>query len=143
MVWNIISGQQVGEWVAKRIQGGYFAERSNALGLERDGEIVAGVIYQDWNHKSIVCHIAVDGRLTPAFLAAICDYPFNVCQVDKIIVPVASENANSKDFVEKFGFTEEARIKEAHPDGDIILYTLTRDNCRYLGERYVHRMTVH
>jgi hypothetical protein len=40
------------------------------------------------------------------------------------------------------GFSEEARIKDCHPDGDIILYTLKREDCRFLGERYGKRRTI-
>jgi hypothetical protein len=38
-----------------------------------------------------------------------------------------------------FGFEEEARIKNAYPDGDLVLLTLTKDNCRFIGERYGKR----
>lgn len=142
MGWNITSGAIVGHWVAKRIRGGYFAERSNALGLEKNGELVAGVIYENWNHKSIWCHIAIDGRLTPRYLAAIFDYPFNICQVEKIIVPVGSDNEESIRLVEKMGFTEEGRIKDARPEGDLILFTLSRNACRFIGEKHGQRLTI-
>ena len=142
MGWNITSGAIVGHWVAKRIRGGYFAERSNALGLEKNGELVAGVIYENWNHKSIWCHIAIDGRLTPRYLAAIFDYPFNVCQVEKIIVPVGSDNEKSIRLVEKMGFAEEGRIKNARPEGDLILFTLPRNACRFIGEKHGQRFTI-
>lgn len=142
MGWNITSGAIVGHWVAKRIRGGYFAERSNALGLEKNGELVAGVIYENWNHKSIWCHIAIDGRLTPRYLAAIFDYPFNICQVEKIIVPVGSDNEESIRLVEKMGFAEEGRIKDARPEGDLILFTLSRDACRFIGEKHGQRLTI-
>lgn len=117
------------------MQGGYFAERSQAIGLRR-GKIVAGVIYENWNHQSIWCHIAIEGRLTPTYLAAIFDYPFNVAQVEKIIVPVGSDNAESLKMVKKMGFVEEGRIKDGRPDGDIVFLTLARDSCRYTKERY-------
>jgi RimJ/RimL family protein N-acetyltransferase len=141
MGWNIVGGEQVGHWVARRIRGGYFAERSNALGLERDGDLVAGVIYENWNHQSIWCHIAIEGRITPAYLAAIFDYPFNVAQVEKIIVPVGSDNAESLKMVKKMGFVEEGRIKDGRPDGDIVFLTLARDSCRYIKERYGKRLS--
>lgn len=140
MGWRITSGPEVGFWVAKRLRCGYFAERSNAIGLERDGELVAGVIYEDWNHRSIICHLAVEGRLTPAYLAAICDYAFNVCQVEKVIAPVLSANEDGVRFVGKFGFVEEARLKDAHPEGDIVLFILTREACRFLEESYSKRL---
>jgi RimJ/RimL family protein N-acetyltransferase len=143
MGWNITKGSEVGQWVAKRIQGGYFEGRSEAIGLERDGELVAGVIYENWNHRSIWCHIAIEGRLTPEYLAAIFDYPFNTCQVEKIIVPVGSDNEQSIKVVKKMGFTEEGRIKEGRPHGDIVFYTLRRDDCRFLNTRYSKRIANH
>jgi len=68
------------------------------------------------------------------------DYPFNVCKVKKIIVPVDATNLKSISLVEKMGFTEEARIKDGMADGDMILYTLAKDDCKYLGERYGKRV---
>ncbi|MSQ98136.1 MAG: N-acetyltransferase [Xanthomonadales bacterium] len=142
MGWNIISGHLVGDWVAKRLSGGYFAERSQAIGLEKNADLVAGVIYENWNHRSIMCHIAIEERITPSFLGAIFHYPYIVCEVDKIIAPVADDNEASKRLVEKMGFVEEARIKDAYVSGDMIFYTLTRDNCKYLGERYGQKCPV-
>jgi RimJ/RimL family protein N-acetyltransferase len=141
MGWNIVGGEQVGHWVARRIRGGYFAERSKAIGLECNGELIAGVIYENWNHQSIWCHIAIEGRITPAYLAAIFDYPFNVAQVEKIIVPVGSDNTQSLKMVKKMGFVEEGRIKDGRPDGDIVFLTLARDSCRYIKERYGKRLS--
>jgi RimJ/RimL family protein N-acetyltransferase len=123
------------------VRGGYFAERSEAIGLRR-GEIVAGVIYENWNHQSIWCHIAIEGRLTPEYLAAIFDYPFNVCQVKKIIVPVGSDNEDSTRLVIKMGFSKEGRIKDARPEGDLVFWTMRRNDCKYLGDRYALRIKV-
>ena len=141
MGWNIKSGPEVGEWVCSQTGGGYHEARSNALGLERDGEIVAGVVYENWNGRSVVCHIAISGRMTPAYLAAIYDYPFNVCGVDKIIVPVSSGNSKALRLVGKMGFTEEARIHNADTDGDIVFLTMARESCRFLGRRYGQKVT--
>ena len=139
MGWDIVSSADVGHWVAKRA-GGYFDERSKAIGLKRHDEIIAGVIYDNYNHSSIWCHFAIEGQLTPFYLAAIFDYPYNICQVEKIIVPVGSDNEQSAKVVTNMGFTEEGRIKEGRPDGDIVFYTLRRDDCRFLGQRYSKRI---
>jgi len=102
----------------------------------KDGVIVAGVIYENWNRASIFCHIAIEGRMTKAYLKAIFDYPFNACNVKKIIVPVVSNHVKSIKLVTNMGFTEEARIVDGSQDGDIIFLTMTRENCRFLGVRY-------
>lgn len=141
MGWHIESSTEVGEWVCSHTGGGYYEARSNALGLRKDGKIVSGVVYENWNGRSVVCHIAFKSRLTPAYLAAIFDYPFNVCGVDKIIAPVSSGNSKALRLVGKMGFTEEARIHNADTDGDIVFLTMTRDSCRYLEPRYGQKFT--
>jgi len=140
MGWHITSSPEVGEWVCNQTGGGYHAERSNAIGLRKGENIVGGVVYENWNGRSVVCHIALE-HLTPAYLAAMFDYPFNVCGVDKIIAPVGSKNAKAQRLVRKMGFTEEARIKNADTDGDIVFLTMTRKACRYLGHRYGKKIT--
>jgi len=39
------------------------------------------------------------------------------------------------------GFAEEARLKDADPHGDIILLTMRKKDCRFLGERYGKKNT--
>lgn len=131
-----MQGAEIGKWVADRIDGYFYPESSSAIGLQKDGKTVAGVIYENWNKSSIFCHIAIDGRLTKQFLKAIFDYPFNVCNVKKIVVPVVSSHHKSIKLVTNMGFKEEARIVEGAESGDIIFLTLTKDNCRFLGVRY-------
>lgn len=140
MGWDIVSGPEIGHWVAKRLDAGFFEARSSAIGLKRNDEIIAGVIYENWNHQTIWCHFAVEGKMTPAFLAAIFDYPYNICHVEKIIVPVGSDNEQSVKVVENMGFTEEGRVKNGRPNGDIIFYTLHCDDCRFLSKRYTKRV---
>lgn len=136
MGWHITTDPQwVGPWIASQINGS-FSTGSVVIGLAKDDGLVAGVLYEQWNGRSIVAHIAVTGRMTPAFVAAIFDYPFRVCGVQKIICPIPSDNARSIRLATNMGFAEEARITDAAPSGDILLYTITKSNCRFLEERY-------
>ena len=130
----------VGPWVARKIFGPWTG--APAIGLERGGEIVAGVIYENWNRRSVTCHIAVQGLMTPAYLAAIFHYPFVHLGCDKIIAPVAEGNEESIRFVRKLGFQEECRILDAHPDGSLLIFTMTRQECRFIGERYGKRLSI-
>ena len=36
---------------------------------------------------------------------------------------------------------EEAKIKDAHPLGDIVIFTMIKEDCKFLGEKYVKRLT--
>lgn len=126
----------VGPWVAKKNFATFNPEGSEAIGLERHDNLVAGVLYENWNGRSCVCHIAVDGLLNKAYLAAIFHFPFVYGGLDKIIAPVAQSNEESVRFVTKLGFRLEAQILDAHPDGSLLLYTMEKRHCRFIGGRY-------
>ena len=137
MGWHlIVTGAAVGHWVSARVNGQYFESGSQAIGLEKDGKIIAGVIYENWNQVSIWCHIAIEGRLTKKYLWTIFDYPFKQIGAKKIIVPVSSSNEKSLRLVGNMGFVEEARVKDARPDGDMVFLVMDRENCRFLEPRY-------
>lgn len=132
----MVRGDAVGEWVAMQIGAMYARGQSQAVGLERDGKLAAGIIYEGWNCKSIQCHLAIKGRITREFLHCISWYAFEQLRAHKIIAPVYSDNRQSLRVIPKMGFVEEGRIKDAQPNGDIILFTMTAAQCRYLGGRY-------
>ena len=133
MGWHITDGPDVGEWVAEHTRGRYHPVSSQAIGLVRDDKLVAGVIYENYNGTSLWVHIAITGRLTPQYLKEIFRYPFVTCDVEKIIAPVGSNNVKSSKLVENMGFVEEARIRDATLDGDIIMYTMSKSNCRFIN----------
>jgi hypothetical protein len=104
--------------------------------LGKDGNVIAGVWYEAYTKTSIMTHIALEGKMSKEFLAVIFDYPFVQLGVDKLIGPTNSNNEDAMRFIPKLGFVEEARIKDAFPDGDMVLLTMTKDKCRFLGEKY-------
>ena len=138
MGWHLASSPEIGRWVAAQMDSQFSENTASAIGLVRDGKIVAGVIYENWNHRSIFCHIAFLGRITPAFLAAVFHYPFEVCDVDKIIAPIRGDNRKAISLVENMGFSEEARLKDVPPTGDIVFFTLPREACRVV---FAERLT--
>lgn len=135
----MIVSNEGGEWVARKLR---CPHNPNAvcIALKRGGEFVAGVLYENWTGRSVVCHIAIEGRITSAYLAAIFHYPYVHLGLDKIIAPVAESNSDCRRLVERMGFTEEARIADAHPDGAILLYTMKPEACRFIGEKYGKRL---
>lgn len=116
--------------------GLYATSQSRAIGLTRDHRLIAGIIYENFNQKSVVCHIAIQGRVTPAFLSAISCYAFVQLRAHKIIAPVYSDNAKSIRMVMKMGFFQEGRIRDAQPNGHILIFTMTKEQCPYLEARY-------
>lgn len=126
----------VGPWIAKELDMVWTLENSTTIGWIEGNELVAGVWYEDFNGKSITCHIVIKKPLNRKFLAIIFDYPFIQLGVSKIIGPVKSDNLKAIEFDKKLGFKEEARILDAFPNSDLIFFVMNKDDCRFLGERY-------
>lgn len=117
-----------------------FAAGMKALGLERDGELVAGVVYEGFNAHNVWMHVAAKdhGRwLTRPYLHYCFHYPFVEVGVKRVGATVADSNGASRAFVNRLGFEREATIKGAALDGsDIGMYVMWRENCRFIGGRY-------
>lgn len=136
MAWHLESNSEIGRWVAAQMDGHFSEDNASAIGLIRDGKIVAGVIYENCNGRSVVCHLAIVGQVNKSFLRVTTGYAFEALGVDKIIGPISSANEKSIKAAKTIGFVEEARITNAAPNGDLILFTMTANQCRFLGERH-------
>lgn len=90
----------------------------------------------DFNGVNVFCHIASEGNnwLTRAYLSIIFDYPFRQLKARRITVCVASTNAQSMRFVQHLGFDQEAILRGAHPGGDLIVFAMTAEKCRWIRE---------
>jgi len=132
----IRSDRTVIDWVSEHLAGAKFQEGATALGLERHGKLVAGVVYENWNGVSCTCHIAITAPLSKDYLRAIFHYPFIFGNLGKIIAPISQSNRKSIRLVTNMGFRKEAQILDASPDGSVELYTLGRDECRFIGEQH-------
>lgn len=135
----LVIGKSVVEWVAAQT-----AEFGNfgtdvGIGWEKDGRLVAGVAYANWNGVNVECHIASDRSkrwLTREFLHAIFWYPFEQLKVNRITVCVGEGNADSNRFVKHLGFVLESSLVGAHPTGKLHIYRLWRHECRFLQVRH-------
>ena len=127
----------VGPWVCEKAGGTWTPGRGQAIGKVVDGRLVAGVLYEDWNGANIVCHIRGDGNWAcRKFLNVIFDYPFNQIKAQRITAPVSSLNAKSINLVERMGFTLESTLARATPGGDLRLYRMFPEDCKFLKGRY-------
>lgn len=64
-------------------------------------------------------------------------YPFNELKVRRITGLVPESNMEARKFDERLGFKLETRLKNAHPDGDVLVYAMFREDCRFLEMRHV------
>lgn len=126
------------EWSVPRLNAGQGDwDRASCLILEKDGDITAVAVYNNWYPKNSVeiSIAAVEGRwLTRPFLSAVFSNPFIEWEMRRVGSSIAADNIRSIRFCEHLGFTQEGRIRQAAPNGqDLLLYGLLKSECRYLG----------
>lgn len=123
-------------FVRSRLGGLRRSDGMTAIGLRRDGELIAGVVYEGFNGRNVWMHVAAEPGarwLVRDYLRACFEYPFNVCGCDRVSGHVDDSNEAAKRFDEHLGFKQEARLKGAAPDGgDVILYVMWKKDCRYV-----------
>lgn len=132
--------QLVGDWVCARTGGSGFVE-GRAIGYERRGELVAGVVIDHFNGASACMHVAASGKywLTREFIHVVFDYVFRQLGLNVVIGLVPSWNTQALRFDLNLGFVEKCRIPGAVPQGDLVVLTMSREQCRWLkGSRDGH-----
>jgi len=136
IVWD--RPAEVGRWVCSRIGGSFDASSATAIGLERDGELIAGVVFDHFNGRSISMHVAGEGGhwMTRGYAKACFGYVFNQLKVKKVIGLVDSANLAARRYDEHLGFRLESVITDAGREGDLLIYTMTAGECRWLGEKH-------
>lgn len=113
-----------------------------ALGLAKDGELVAGVVYNHWSETNVCMHVGAVGKywLTPEFLFAAFDYPFNQVGVRRVTGLVPKKNRQARKFDEHLGFKLEGSMRQALADDDLLVYGLLRQECRYISKDFMDRI---
>lgn len=122
-------------WVHKRLDSSWIPGRGNAIGLlNEEGNLVAGWTYVDFNKANIVVDVVAEaqGWATPEFLYMCFSYPFEQLGCKRITSPVAASNKHCQQFVEWLGATREATLKDACQTGDVHIYTMFKQECRWL-----------
>jgi RimJ/RimL family protein N-acetyltransferase len=130
--------ERCGEWAIEHLD--YvttWGTEYECLGLERDGELVAVVVYNFYTGNDIAMHIASDGSrrwLCKSFLHAGFHYPFVKLGVRRVTGYVPANNEIALKFDTHLGFRYEGTLRDALPDCDVHILGMLRRECRWLGE---------
>jgi len=123
-------------WVGQRIDEDRFGTDCVALGLEEDGELIAGVVFNWYTGPSISMHVAAEpGRrwLNRDFLYRCFAYPFLQLKCNRVTGLVRVDNLDAQRFDEHLGFVREGLIRQGADDKtDFVLYGMLKDECRWL-----------
>lgn len=108
-----------------------------SIGVEEGGKVVAGVVYDNFNGANIFIHftVAQGYQICRGFLRLVFGYAFDCLKAKRITGAFSSANEKVRRFGERLGFQFETLLKDAAPDGDLMFYTLRREQCRFVGKK--------
>lgn len=123
-----------GPWVAERAKiHEWNPLKSQAIARVVKGQIVGGVLYTECNGVNVLMHVAGEGNWLSRKMLQLCfEYPFKHLKVRRVTGIVISNNLEARKFDEHLGFRLEATLKDAHPEGDLLIYCMTAAECRWL-----------
>lgn len=126
-------------FVAQHVDAETFKDYA-AIGLERNGELIAGVLFDNKSGANIHMHVASNGTrhwMTPAYMAACFRYAFVQSECKRITGLVRADNVDAQRFDEHLGFKREGQLRAACTDGtDLIIYGMLKEECRYIEGKY-------
>lgn len=129
--------QRLLPWAAERTGGGAFRSDAVAIGLERDGEIAAVVVFDNFSEVDCSMHIASDGSrrwMSKDLLLAAFAYPFQQLKCRRITGMVAAKNTQALAFDEHLGFEREGLCRNALPDDDLVILGMLKERCRFIPQ---------
>ena len=131
----IVVGEEVVRWVLERA-GGNYNENMTAVGIERDGILIAAVAYDGFTGEdgSIFLHSRIDSPhyCTRSFLFHIFAYPFLQLKVRRVFGIVDERKEDVIRFNRKVGFGVDAKLRDYFPEGSAVLMSMGKDKCRWL-----------
>lgn len=128
---------RVAEWVAQLTGQDTPWGDCYAMGVERSGQLVAGVVINLWNGVNATAHIAVTkpGKDMLMLFRAVCDYAFRQGGLKRLTGMVPASMPKVLAFDKRLGFEEEFVMREAAFDGgDLHVLVMWARTCPWLQE---------
>lgn len=94
--------------------------------------MVGGVVFTQHSHPNIVMACVLEAPLTRMFLRAMFLYPFLQLKCERITLLIDDNNLKSLRLVEHVGFEREGCMRRARPGGDVFVYGLLKENCKWV-----------
>lgn len=131
--------ERVGVFVAERIARRSPWFKAQAIGVEQNGQLVGGVVFENFTGRSIEIHVAGTGKrwMTRRFIWAVFYYAFKQLGAEFLYGYVDSSNLDAQRLDEHLGFKRVAVLEGAANHGDLIVYQMKAEDCRFLDLYHV------
>lgn len=132
MIYN--HDAEIAHWVANGLDA-TFPDGSRAIGVGREGKIIAGVVYHDFRYDRNVemsIYSTTPRWATKEALYHFFAYPFIQLNYARVTAVTTESNKHTQRFLDRLGFTQEGILRDATHEGDAVIYGLLKHECRYL-----------
>ena len=128
-------------WVSERLSGfnSNDFKPCSTLGIMRDGQLVAGLIFNNFRKKSRDIHLTIAAD-TPAWISrgslrVIFNYIFVQLGCIRTTIIIAKSNKRARKLALGLGYQYEGKMRKGF-DGleDAVIYGMLHNECRWLGE---------
>lgn len=125
---------RVVSWVLQACYGST-ADVNFAVGVERSGKLVAGFIIYGWNGAHALLTVRVDEPMstTREWWRLMFAFPFVQLRAKCLRATILATNEKSLDLARNAGMLEEHRMVDARPEGDVIMFLMRPNQCRFLN----------
>lgn len=125
-------------WASQQLFGcdDGFDEKARTIGVEKDGKLIAVVVYTDYHPHMIEMHIAsIDSSWASRYtLKTFFSYPFSQLKLNRVQAILAASNERAISMIERLGFTYEGYHPKAYRGGvDAVSYGLLKSNCKWVN----------
>lgn len=98
----------------------------SVIGIEKNGKIVGGCLFNDYNGHNVEITVALDVPLLPGIVRAARHYLFEQMRVKRVTGRCRESNVKSAKIMSRMGFLLEGRQPFYYGDEAAILYGYTR-----------------
>ena len=136
-LYNFVYGddKRVAEWVVENLRGATEFKDCVAIGLEKNGIMLAGCVYYNYRKHDIEMTIAsISPRwATKKTIAIFLSYPFVQLKVARVTAIAAKANKRARKMLERLGFQLEG-VARRGMDGekDACIYGMLASECKWL-----------
>lgn len=130
----MINDARVPRFIADSV-GSTDTQCHGSVGLEVDGKIKAAASFDNFNGANAFIHFSNSpnvGIVPRGFLTMVFTYAFRVLKVRRLSAAFADKDRRVCRLGEICGFKFEATLRGACPQGDLVIYKLLPEDCRFL-----------
>lgn len=126
--------------IAAKAGAVYNAACDMCIARVEKGQLIGGVIYSGYTGASINIHMAGfrPNWVNKDMLWIAFHYPFVQLEVKKIFGQVGTHRPEILKIDLQLGFKVEATIKDVYPEGDMLVLSMYKDDCRWLDLKPVN-----